>query len=266
VESLLGGGSLSIVYRATQMSSDTEVALKLLAHPLHEIPSFRERFAREGRLQASVRHPHVVPVYEVGDADGLLFIAMQIIDGPSLKELLQSGELELGPALALLAQIADAVDAVHAEGLVHRDIKPQNILVAGGDHAYLMDFGLGYDVDAAPLTLPGQTIGTIDYLPPEAAREERMTHMSDVYGFACVLYECITGEVPFPRPNVAATLFALLTEPPPRPSERRPGLPRAIDDVLARGLAKDPSVRPGSASVLVAEAIEAMRDLDPTAA
>jgi serine/threonine-protein kinase len=266
VESVLGDGSLSVVYRATQLSSDTEVALKVLATPLHEIQSFRERFSREGRLQASIRHPHVVPVYEAGDDSGLLFIAMQIVDGPSLKELLQSGELDVWRALSLLTQVASALDAAHAQGLVHRDIKPQNILVARRDHAYLMDFGLGFEVDGAPLTLPGQTIGTIDYLPPEAAREERMTHMSDVYGLGCVLYECLTGQIPFPRPNVAATLFALLTEPPPRPSERRPELPQAIDGVIARGLAKDPTERPASASLLIAEAIDAMRGLDPTVA
>jgi serine/threonine protein kinase len=198
-----------------------------------------------------------VTVYEAGQTEHGPFLAMRVVRGPTLKDLILSGELDAGRALRLLTQVAEALDAAHDVGLIHRDVKPQNILVGAHDHAYLADFGLTKAPGASGLTEEGQFVGTIDYVSPEQARGATATDSSDIYALAGVLCECLTGEVPFPRPNEPATLYAHLSDPPPRLSERRSDLPPALDDVIAKGMAKDPDDRPASATELMHDAARA---------
>src|SRR5947209_19668615 len=259
IDGVLGDGGMGMVYRATQLSLDREVALKLLSSDLGNDAGFRTRFQREGQLQAALDHEHIVPVFEAGQSEHGLFLAMRMIDGPTLKDLILAGELDPRRSLRLLAQVASALDAAHAAGLIHRDIKPQNILIDRGDHAFLADFGLIKAPDeAARLTGTGQFIGTIDYVAPEQIQGDPASSASDIYALAGVLHETLTGEVPFPRPNEAATLHSHVIAPPPKVTERRPDLPPAIDDVIARGMAKDPGGRPTSAMELITSASRAL--------
>jgi len=255
---VLGEGGMGVVYRATQLSLNRVVALKVLAAELSNDAGFRTRFQREGQLQAALDHEHIVTVYEAGQTEHGLFLAMRLIDGPTLKDLIVGGQLDTRRSLRLLAQVAHALDSAHAAGLIHRDIKPQNILIGKDDHAYLADFGLTKAPDDSRLTSTGQFIGTIDYVSPEQIQGERATAASDCYSLTAVLYECLTGEVPFHRQNEAATLHAHLTSPPPRVSERRPDLPPELDDVIAAGMAKDPAARTSSARELIAAATRAL--------
>jgi Protein kinase domain len=266
VDSVLGEGGMAVVYRATQLSLNRVVALKLLAPELGEDEGFRERFRREGQLQASLDHLHIVPVYEAGPSEHGLFLAMRLIVGSTLKELIQHGELEPRRSLRLLAQAAQALDAAHEAGLIHRDVKPQNILIGAGDHVYLADFGLIKAPDEDRLTGTGQFMGTIDYVAPEQIQGEPATAASDCYSLTAVLFECLTNEVPFPRPSEVATLHAQITAPPPRVTERRPELPAALDEVIASGMAKDPAQRPASAAELMRAAARAFATGAPPSA
>jgi serine/threonine-protein kinase len=259
IDGVLGDGGMGVVYRATQLSLEREVALKVLSSDLGDDSGFRIRFQREGQLQAALDHDHIVPVYEAGQSEQGLFLAMRLIDGPTLKDLILARELDPRRSVRLLSQVAHALDAAHAAGLIHRDIKPQNILIGPGDHAYLADFGLiKAPAEAARLTGTGQFIGTIDYVAPEQIQGEPASAASDIYALAGVLYECLTGEVPFPKPNEAATLHAHVIAPPPKVTDLRPELPPAIDDVIARGMAKDPMARPPSATELMLVASRAL--------
>jgi len=249
---------MGAVYEATQLSLNRVVALKLLAPNLSDDPGFRARFEREGQVQAALDHDHIVAVYEAGQSEFGLFLAMRLIAGPTLKQLILDGELDPRRTVRLLAQVAHALDAAHAAGLIHRDIKPQNILIGRGDHAYLADFGLIKAPDEARLTGTGQFIGTIDYVAPEQIQAEPATPASDCYSLTGVLYECLTGEVPFPKPSEAATLHAHVMSPPPRVSELRPDLPPALDGVIAQGMAKDPWSRPSLAVELIQAASRAL--------
>ena len=249
---------MGVVYRATQLSLGREVALKLLAVELSEDPGFRARFQREAKLQAALEHEHIVPVYEAGQTDDGLFMAMRLIDGPTLKDLILEGQLDPRRSLRILAQVAQALDAAHDAGLIHRDIKPQNILIEQGDRVYLADFGLIKAPDEARLTDTGQFIGTIDYVSPEQIQGEPATATSDCYALAAVLYECLTGQVPFLRANEAAVIHAHVVQPPPRVTELRPDLPVAIDAVIATGMAKDPATRPASAAAMIRQATLAL--------
>ncbi len=264
VDDLLGEGGMGAVYRATQLSLDRVVALKVLTGELSDDPGFRERFRREGQRQAAIDHPHIVSVYEAGETDQGLFLAMRLIEGPTLKALLLGRDIGHWRCLQILTQVADALDAAHAEGLIHRDVKPQNILIGARDHAYLADFGLtkGSDEDVL-LTEPGHFVGTIDYISPEQARGEGATARSDVYSLCCVLHECLTGDVPFSRPTEPGVLLAHLTEPPPTVSDRHPDLPASIDAVIARGMAKDPDARYPSAGELIVDARRAFAAIGP---
>ena len=200
IEGLLGRGGMGIVYEATQHSLGRKVALKLLAADLSFDESFRRRFRREGRLQAGLDHAHIVPIYEAGELeDHGLFIAMRLVRGSTLKELVKSGELDGERTLRLLRPVADALDSAHEADLVHRDIKPQNILVGRRDHAYLADFGLTRAPGDTAFTKTGQFVGTLDYIAPEQIRGEQPGPASDLYSFAAVAYECFTGTVPFPQ-------------------------------------------------------------------
>ncbi len=258
IDGTLGEGGMGTVYRATQLSLERVVALKVLTAELSADPGFRERFRREGLLQAALDHPHIVTVYEAGEADSRLFLAMRMVEGPTLKELILRRQLDDRRALRLLTQVAEALDAAHAKGLIHRDVKPQNVLVGAGDHAYLADFGLTKGHDDAAMTETGQFVGTIDYISPEQARGDRATARSDVYALTAVLCECLTGQVPYVRATEERVLLAHLTEPPPRLSEVRSDLPAAMDEVVAEGMAKDPQDRPASAGELMLQARRAL--------
>ncbi len=258
IDGRLGEGGMGTVYRATQLSLERVVALKLLTAELSADPAFRERFRREGLLQAALDHPHIVTVYEAGETDNRLFLAMRMVEGPTLKDLILRRQLDDRRALRLLTQVAEALDAAHAKGLIHRDVKPQNVLVGAGDHAYLADFGLTKGNDDDAMTETGQFVGTIDYISPEQARGGRATGRSDVYALTAVLCECLTGQVPFERSTEERALLAHLTEPPPRLSEMRADIPTAMDEVIARGMAKDPEERPASAGELMLQARRAL--------
>ncbi len=251
IDGTLGEGGMGTVYRATQLSLERVVALKVLTAELSADPGFRERFRREGLLQAALDHPHIVTVYEAGEANERLFLAMRMVEGPTLKDLIVRHELDDRRALRLLTQVAEALDAAHAKGLIHRDVKPQNVLVGNGDHAYLADFGLTKGSDDAAMTETGQFVGTIDYISPEQARGERATAASDVYALTAVLCECLTGRVPYVKATEERVLLAHLSEPPPKLSEVRADLHAAMDEVVAKGMAKDPSQRPASAGELM---------------
>jgi serine/threonine protein kinase len=251
IDGLLGEGGMGAVYQATQLSLQRVVALKLLAPNLGDDAGFRARFEREGQVQAALDNEHIVSVYEAGQSEYGLFIAMRLIDGPTLKELILGDSLDPRRTVRLLSQVARALDAAHQAGLIHRDIKPQNILVGKSDHAFLADFGLIKAPDEARLTGTGQFIGTIDYVAPEQIQAEPATPASDIYALTGVLYECLTGEVPFPRQSEAAVLHAHVMAPPPTVSQLRPDLPPALDGVIAQGMAKDPWSRPARAAELM---------------
>jgi hypothetical protein len=263
VEGLLGHGGMGSVYRATQLSLGRTVALKILDERLGADPAFRERFRREARIQAALSHGHIVTVHEAGELDGGLFIAMALIQGPNLKELIAAGQIDAQRAMRILPPVADALDAAHETGLVHRDVKPQNILVGARDYAYLADFGITKDLQDTGMTRTGQVLGTLHYMAPEVLRGEPVTTASDIYSFAAVAYEALTGEVPFPAESDGALVYAHVAEPPPRASARAPGLPADVDDVIARGLAKLPAERQGSATELVEDLRDALPEVRP---
>ena len=253
ITGILGQGGMGIVYEANQIALDRKVALKVLAPHLSDDVLFRERFRREGQLQAGIDHPHIVTVYEAGDSDEGVFIAMRLIRGPNLKDMIVSRELDPGRTIRILNPIADALDAAHEAGLIHRDIKPQNILVAGRDHPFLADFGLTKAAGEKSLTRTGQFVGTFDYISPEQVKGERATHQSDVYALAAVLYECLTGVVPFPKDSEAAVLYAQMADPPPKVTDQRPELAPSLDEVIAKGMAKEPADRYRSCEQLLLE-------------
>jgi serine/threonine-protein kinase len=250
IDGVLGEGGMSVVYRATQMSLHRVVALKVLSKALSEDPGFSRRFEREGQVQAALENEHIVTVFEAGPSEHGLFLAMRLVEGPTLKDLILAGELTPRRSVRLLAQVAKALDEAHASGLIHRDVKPQNVLIGPGDRAYLADFGLIKAPSDDPLTQTGQFIGTIDYVAPEQVQGEFATGASDTYALAGVLFECLTGQVPFAHPNDAATLFAHVTAAPPRVTGLRSDLPVALDEVIARGMAKDPDVRPSATELM----------------
>jgi serine/threonine protein kinase len=254
IERLLGRGGMGEVYEATQLELERPVAFKVLHAGLADDGGLRLRFRREGQLQATLEHPHVVTVYEAGEIDEGLFLAMRLIDGVTLKRLVVAAELDPRRSLAILAPVADALDAAHAQGLVHRDVKPQNILVAPGDYPFLADFGLTRGRDQSAFTRTGQLVGTIDYVSPEQVRGEPAEASSDIYALSSVLYECLTGSVPYVRPSDAAVLYAHLNEDPPSVRAVRDDLPAGLDAVIARGMAKEPEDRPASATELISAA------------
>jgi len=263
LEALLGEGATGDVYRALDPRGHS-VALKVFAPELARDERFRARFVRESEVAARLEHPNIVPTLEAGEENGVLYLAMALVEGSDLRELLRcEGRLDPQRSLALLAQAADALDAAHAAGLVHRDVKPANMLVeptAEGEHLALCDFGLSRHVSsAASLTGERGFVGTIDYVSPEQIENGSVDRRADVYSLACVLFECLTGRRPFERETELAVVFAHLNEPPPGASELRPELPEAFDEVFRTALAKSPRDRYATCSELVAAARGAMR-------
>jgi serine/threonine protein kinase len=261
IEARLGRGGMGDVYRAVQLSLGRRVALKILAPKLAADDVFRRRFLRESRIASSIDHPSIIPIYETGEDGGLLYIAMRYVDGMDLSTLLRrDGRLAPTRALAIMTQVASALDAAHARGLVHRDVKPGNILLAAGPagsdgHCYLCDFGLIKEVDTqqarSALTATGQFVGTIPYVAPEQIEGSDVDGRADVYSLGCVLFHCLTGSVPFERMNDIEVVFAHLREPPPPVSGRVPGLPTALDAIVARAMAKSRDDRWPTCTALV---------------
>ena len=246
IEVLVGRGGMGEIYRARDSRLERRVAVKLLAERYSEDAEFRERLLRESRIAASLDHPNVIPVYEAGETDDRLFIAMRFVDDDVQALLRREGPLEPARTLAIASQVADALDVAHDRGLVHRDVKPSNVLLDrqdGREHVYLADFGLTQSVsDRGPTD--GHLVGTVDYVAPEQIRGDDVDGRADVYGLGCVLFEALTGTVPFSGVSDVAVIYAHLETPPPRASERRDTLPEALDDVLARAMAKDPNDAP----------------------
>ncbi|MGH3077110.1 MAG: serine/threonine-protein kinase [Gaiellaceae bacterium] len=268
VEALIGRGGMGAVYRAAEEGLGRNVALKVIAPALAQDERFRERFLRESRIAASFDHPHVVPIYQAGEEGGLLYLAMRYVEGTDLAKLIaEEGTLEPRRALELLAQVAEALDAAHEHGLVHRDVKPSNVLIAesaGSEHCYLGDFGLTKRTGSlSGISVAGEIVGTLEYVAPEQITGNLLDERSDVYSLGCVLYECLTGQAPFPRATDVALLWAHVHEEPPPPSEARPELSRELDTVLARALAKEPGRRYRSAGELV-EATRSALSLAPS--
>jgi len=258
VEGVIARGGMGVVYRAVQLDLQRPVALKVIAGDRAGDPEFRERFERESRMAAAIDHPNVVPVYAAGEERGALYIVMRYVPGSDLHALIKrAGRLPPRRAAAIIAQVASALDAAHAAGLVHRDVKPANVLLErDGEHAYLSDFGLMRQLDPqVPLTDSGRWMGTVDFAAPEQLQGEPVDARSDVYSLGCVLYAALTGEPPFARGTVPATLLAHLHDAPPRPSQA--GAPRLLDRVIARALAKDPADRYPSAGDLGRAALAA---------
>jgi hypothetical protein len=255
LEDEIGRGGMGVVYRATELALDRPVALKLIAPELAGDAAFRERFLRESRLAASIDHPGILPVYAAGEADGELYLAMRYVPGTDLRALIdQRGPLPPEQALPILEQVADALDAAHDRGLVHRDVKPGNVLIDSANHCYLCDFGLTKQLgESSGTTVAGPLVGTFDYLAPEQIRQEPVDGRADRYALACVLYECFAGKPPFRRDTEAQTLWGHMQEAAPP----MPGSPE-LDDVFERGLAKDPDERFDSCAQLVETARTAL--------
>ncbi len=253
IDAVVGRGGMGVVYRATQLALERPVAIKLIAPERAEDPVFRARFKVESRIASAIEHANVIPVYEAGEDEGLLFIAMRLVNGMDLDQLLgRAGPLQPARATRVIGQIAGALDAAHARGLVHRDVKPANVLltVDEPEHAYLTDFGVARQMGALTrVTRVGQWVGTLDYMAPEQIRGEDVNASADIYALTGLFYHCLTGKPPFPRDTEPATLWAHMTTPPPAPSSAVP-LPEQIDAIVARGMAKDPAERFDSASDL----------------
>ncbi|HET9436662.1 MAG TPA: serine/threonine-protein kinase, partial [Gaiellaceae bacterium] len=269
IEALIGRGGMGAVYRASEEGLGRKVALKVIAPELAQDERFRERFLRESRIAASLDHPHVIPIYQAGDEDGLLFLAMRYVEGYDLAKLVaEEGALEPRRALDLLSQVAEALDAAHAKGLIHRDVKPSNVLIAeaaGREHCYLGDFGLTKRTGSlSGVTAAGEIVGTLEYVAPEQITGDPLDERSDVYSLGCVLYECLTGQAPFPRATDVALLWAHVNEEPAPPSSVLPDLPAELDAVLARALAKDPRERFASAGELLEACSEPDAAAHPT--
>ena len=263
LDALIGRGGMGEVFRAFDVQRDRTVAVKRLQQQLAADPEYRGRFRREAALAAKLSEPHVIPIHDYGEIDGRLFLDMRLVEGVDLAALLRSGPLSAERAVDVLSQVADALDAAHAEGLVHRDVKPSNVLLVGERaaerrFAYLADFGIAGEVGDRTTSRPGLALGTTAYMAPERMTGDPYDHRIDVYSLTCVLAECLTGQRPFPAEDVLGAVAAHLTQPPPRPSTMRAGLPRALDDVVARGMAKKADDRYATAGELARAARDAL--------
>jgi serine/threonine protein kinase/DNA-binding beta-propeller fold protein YncE len=262
VEAVVGRGGMGVVYRATQLSLDRQVALKAIAPELAGDVTFRERFKRESRLAASIEHPNVIPVYEAGEGEGLLYLTMRYVEGTDLRALIEEqGRLEPARAARLLAQVAAALAAAHRRDLMHRDVKPANVLIdreGEREHAYLTDFGIARHVAATSgLTQTGSVVGTLDYLAPERMIDGGGDARADVYALGCVLFQALTGSVPYPRDNEVAKMYAHLNAPVPDARELDETIPGPLAELAMRTMAKEPDARVHSASELAQYLLDA---------
>jgi hypothetical protein len=250
LQTLLGRGGMGEVWRAHDTATNRVVALKVLPPHLADDRVFQERFRREAQLAAGLYEPHIVPIHNFGEIDGRLYVDMRLIEGRDLEAMLGEGPLAPSRAVKIVEQIASALQAAHAAGLVHRDVKPSNVLVTSSDFAYLIDFGIARTLGGTGLTATGSAIGTWAYMAPERFGAGKPDARSDVYALTCVLHQTLTGERPFPGDSVEQQVAGHLSTPPPRPSRVKNGLPHALDDVIARGMAKNPDERYATAVAL----------------
>ncbi len=260
---LLGRGGMGEVYEAEHTVKEWTVAVKLLSETFSKDPVFRERMKREARTAGRLQEPHVVPIHDYGEIDGQMFLEMRLIEGTDLDSVLKRfGPLAPPRAVAIINQIASALDAAHAAGVMHRDVKPQNILVTRDDFAYLVDFGIASATTDEKLTQLGTAVGTWKYMAPERFSNAEVTYRADIYALACVLYECLTGSPPYTSSSAGALVTAHTMDPIPQPSALRAGIPKPFDAVIARGMAKKPEDRYASAGDLALAAHEALSDPD----
>ncbi|MHA7649449.1 serine/threonine-protein kinase [Mycobacterium sp. ML4] len=260
---LLGRGGMGEVYEAEHSVKGWTVAVKLMSETVSSDPVFRERMKREARIAGRLQEPHVVPIHDYGEIDGQMFLEMRLIEGTDLDDLLtRYGPLPAPRAVAIITQIASALDAAHAVGVMHRDVKPPNILVTRDDFAYLVDFGIASAKTDEKITQLGTAVGTWKYMAPERFSSDEITHRADIYALACVLFECLTGNAPYRSDNAGVLISAHMINPIPRPSAARQGIPRSLDAVVARGMAKKPTDRYPSAGDLARAAHKALSEPD----
>lgn len=260
MDGLIARGGMGEVHRAYDTQHDRVVAVKVLSEHMATNDDFRQRFIREARAAARLREPHVIPIHAYGEIDGRLYLDMRLVEGDNLSaRLAAGGPMNPAEAVDVIGQIASALDAAHAEDLVHRDVKPSNVLLSTGGFAYLVDFGIARSMaPRADITGPGIPIGTVIYMAPERfAPHGRADHRVDIYSLACMLFQCLTGAAPFSAENPLAIMHAHLNEEPPRPTAYRPDLPPGFDHVIAVGMAKRPEDRFQSAGELAAAARQA---------
>ena len=258
---LLGRGGMGEVWRAFDTATQRVVAVKVLPAQLAADPTFEQRFRREAFTAAGLNNPHIVPIHNFGEIDGKLYVDMRLIEGEDLERTLARGPLEPERAVTIVEQISSALNAAHRVGLVHRDVKPSNILVSEEDFAYLIDFGIARGAGETKLTATGNVVGTWAYMAPERFSTGISDARSDIYALACVLYECLTSSTPFPGDSVEQQIAGHLTIPPPRPSISRPHLSPELDAVIATGMAKDPAERYGTTTELAQAARTAVTAL-----
>ena len=262
IDKVIGRGGMGVVFRATDRALDRTVALKLIAPEVANDPVFRARFERECRLAAAIDHPHAVQIFQAGEEDGLLYLTMRYVDGTNLRRLLRTeGRLPPARGVAIIGQIASALDEAHALGLVHRDVKPENILVLErppAEQAFLTDFGITKRATDEPLTRTGRLVGTVDYSAPEQVQGGDVDARADVYSLGCVLFHMLSGNVLFDRPSDLDKLWAHVHEPPPKLLSLRPDLPAPLGEAVDRALSKDREDRQQSAGELAREAGDAL--------
>jgi protein kinase-like protein len=268
IEQRLGRGGMGVLYLAVEPGLERRVALKLIAPEAAADEVFARRFAEESKIAASIEHPNVVPIYAAGEEGGVPYIAMRYVSGADLgRRIAREGRLEPAAAAGLIVQIGNGLDAIHAAGLVHRDVKPANVLLGGegAEHPYITDFGVARNVATeSGLTQTGRFVGTLDYVAPEQISGATVDARADVYALGCLLFKLLTGEVPFPRDGEAARLYAHLNDPPPPPSLYVPEVPMALDDVAIRAMSKQLGDRYPSAGDLGRAAEAALRGEQPT--
>jgi serine/threonine protein kinase len=259
VEDVIGFGDMGVVYRAEELTLQRPVALKLIRPEHSEDQHFRERFRRESQVAASIDHPNVIPILDAGDEGGMLYISMRLVEGTDLRALIAAdGRVEPLRAARIVGQVGRALDAAHARGLVHRDVKPANVLLARADHVYLSDFGLAKrSEEPGGLTRQGSIVARAQYLAPEQIIEDRVDALTDVYALGCLLFESLTGEAPFASSAEGPAMLAHVNSPPPSPLELRPDLPPELDEVVRRAMAKESSERYPSAGDLGEAALAA---------
>ncbi|GGM76818.1 hypothetical protein GCM10011609_10960 [Lentzea pudingi] len=260
IEQLLGRGGMGEVHRAYDMAHDRSVALKRLSPGYHDDEDYRARFRREAQIVARLREPHVIPIHAYGEIDGRLYLDMRLVEGADLSDVIREGTIAPARAVAIVDQVASALDAAHADGLVHRDVKPSNVLVTPSDFVYLVDFGIARSVSpaATSLTASGSVVGTLDYMAPERFESGPVDGRADIYALAGVLFACLSGCRPFTADGTAAQIWAHMKEAPPKASPLNPAVPAALDEVIAKGMAKDPAGRYATAGELARAAAQAL--------